>query len=134
MKIEDKADQVALVAEALRPAQVLKDRFVGSAYILGEGKDVDYLVLVGSMSAAIDLLAKAGYVLEGAESYDTSTFSSLRKDGLNVLITQSFAFFEGFAQAAEVCKYLGLKDREQRVKVHRILLDGESSEDPEDFE
>lgn len=103
---------------------------VGSTYIVGEGKDIDLLAFAEDRDAIETALQVRGYVREGGESYNPQEdeFVSMRKDEFNVILTSDREFFASWVQAAEVCKYLKLADKEQRVMVHRIIVDGWSAE------
>lgn len=104
---------------------------VGSTYILGAGKDIDVLVLCENKHDTLNVsgVVNSGWALETDEKYEGSEFFSIRKGDVNLLLTDDEEFFDGFAMAAEVCKYLKLADRAQRVAVHRIIRDGFDAED-----
>lgn len=102
---------------------------VGSTYSLGHGNDLDILVL-GDMYALSNTLEGMGWTRETLFiHYDNTDFISLRKDNVNLLLTDDQEFFERFKLAAEVCKVLNLADRRARILVHRVVRDGLSSEE-----
>jgi hypothetical protein len=103
---------------------------VGSTFILGEGKDVDWLFLVPDMREAAAFLLRKGWLNESGEPYpdEEDGFLSLRAGNVNVLLTQNVSFYEDFETAAHVCKLLKVADRNTRVKVHRAILYGELPE------
>lgn len=118
-------EAIALVGDVLGSIRGAPGKLVGSTYIQGTGQDFDVLHLVDSIDDAKAALLDDGFVLEGEESYDTSTFYSLRKGEVNALITADHDFYGGFIRAANVCRYLAVTDKAQRVAVHRIIMDGE---------
>lgn len=101
---------------------------VGSTYILGQGADIDILVLVPNRFQFANRMEKDGWVLEGAAHYPDNDFTSVRQGKYNVLITSDASWFARFKTAAEVCKALRLEDKEQRILVHSIVRDGMSAE------
>lgn len=98
---------------------------VGSDYILGEGADVDVLVRVSNLSDALDALADSGFEPDGTYIGTGVEFTSMRKEGLNIILTTHASFFDGFVTAAKVCRYLKIEDKADRVAIHRFLRDGE---------
>lgn len=58
--------------------------------------------------------------------YDTSgtnTWTSVRRDNLNLMITNSQEFFDGYKMATEVCIALKLENKADRIKVCQIVRD-----------
>lgn len=100
---------------------------VGSKFILGpdKGEDTDILIEVDDLDDASDALCNAGFEKGGSESVNEFWRSCLRKfDMLNVLLTDDPAYFDKWVQAAEVCRYLQLEEKDARVAVHMIVMDG----------
>lgn len=114
-----------VVAEIAHAAQTA---IVGSVYILGEGNDLDVLVRAEDANDAMDRLETEGYRPTGNPSGEEDDFLTLRKGHINVIVTQSQEFFDNFLEAAEVCKLLKLTSKQDRIAVHRVLMDGESAE------
>ena len=111
---------------------------VGSTYIVGEGKDVDFLFYVPDLNEAAAFLHRKGCEAESEKYDDINQFMSFRTrhsdiGEVNILVTADPDFFYGFKQAAEVCKYLHgagvthMQSRAHRVKVHAIVRDGASA-------
>lgn len=111
-------------------------QLVGSTYIMGQGKDIDMLFKVESLSEASEFLRRKGWDAE-SEAYELSNqqFMSFRAGNVNVLVTHDDEFFGGFLGAAEVCKYLRLRgyldigQRDVRVAIHAIVRDYKSAEE-----
>lgn len=99
---------------------------VGSTYILGEGNDVDIMWLVSDYQEATRLLIKDGY--EYDKDYEDDRFASLRKGEVNVIVTAEGLRYRNTLIAAEVCKYLKVWERDDRIAVHRIIRDGKTAE------
>lgn len=99
---------------------------VGSTYILGEGNDVDIMWLVSDYQEATRLLIKDGY--EYDKDYEDDRFASLRKGEVNVIVTAEEERYRNTLIAAEVCKYLKVAERDDRIAVHRIIRDGKTAE------
>jgi hypothetical protein len=129
----------AAVAEVQR-AVPHNDRYdvtgspVGSAYTVGEGNDIDVLLLVeredGDDQAIEDVmraLDEAGFSYTGDPSGDEDEFRTLRRGDINVIVTDEVDFFVRFMRAAEVCKFLGLRQKWERIGVHRILMNDEDA-------
>lgn len=129
-------EQVEAAKQELR--SVFGDRIndishVGSTYISGSGNDLDIVVWVEpeygkvGWGAADDceLLRNAGYHSTGHDSGEADDFMTFRKGDVNVMLTHDREFIVGFAQAAEVCKYVNaMLFREHGhglEKVHRIM-------------
>jgi hypothetical protein len=103
-------------------------QMVGSTYALGQGNDVDYLFLVKDMSVACEFLNRKRWALDSKVYKEMPQFLSFKAGRMNALITEDAHFFSDFIMAAEVCKVLRLEKREDRVKVHQILLYGATAE------
>jgi hypothetical protein len=129
-----------LIHEAIpRPDQftAVNVALVGTMYTHGEGHDYDYVVLVAGFNRAASDLQEAGFVLNSPDGYEVGQFASFRAGDVNVMLTEDEEFFDKFVAAAQVCKYVegllaarwpespGSLDREQRVKIHRIIMNGE---------
>lgn len=101
---------------------------VGSAYVLGEGNDADYVALVTYLDRTVEYLVARGWILGSSDTYPTDTFKSLRCGDYNVMVTADLATYEGYVLASEVCKVLQLKEKSDRIRVHRVIMDGENAE------
>ena len=101
-------------------------RLVGSEYIFGEGNDTDILWLTENAVSGRQYLIESGYDCESdtRPEYDDAKFYSLRQGRVNILVCADKEYYEKFLLAAEVCKGLQLKDRDDRVLVHKIVRDG----------
>jgi len=102
-------------------------QLVGSEYVFGEGKDTDVLWLTKDAVAARTYLIEHGYDCESdtRPEYNDAKFYSLRQGRVNILVCADEEYYDLTLRAVEVCKYLQLADRDQRVMVHKIVRDGE---------
>lgn len=102
--------------------------WVGSGYILGPDKaaDFDLLIYVEDKVAAEVAAFAAGFIPGGSADPQAmqDCWQSMRLGSINLLICDDLTFFNSWRIAAEACKYLGLEDKERRVNVHRIIMDG----------
>lgn len=103
----------------------VKCALVGSTYILGEGNDIDIMWLVSDYTEATRLLIKEGYVYD--KDYEDDRFASLRKDDVNIIVTAETDRYNNTLVACEVCKYLKVAARDDRIAVHRIIRDGKQA-------
>lgn len=120
----------AAALQVLSPADYDKATPVGSRYILPIApveSDLDILVLTSDLELVALRLTAAGFEREGGEHYPESEFRSYRKGDVNFIITEDPVFFDKFKVAAEVCRYLRLSSRDQRINVHNIIIRGESA-------
>jgi hypothetical protein len=101
---------------------------VGSTYALGQGKDLDVLILTDDMDRFCNELAFEDFTLEG-NAYAADGFRSMRKGDVNALVTQDRGFFDRTVLAAEVTKVLRVQTREDRIKVYRVIREGKKAEE-----
>lgn len=100
--------------------------------VVSNGSDWDWVVLVPSMKAAIIQLDGLGFELgssmEGRDIVDEPEipeFVSMSKGKLNLIVTKSEKFFDGFALATRTAAQLGLTMKQQRILLFRAILYGE---------
>lgn len=107
---------------------------VGSCEIQGEGNDVDVMVSAFAAHHAdpiADYLKSTGFIEQevlDSEEYGPGDFRSLRKNDVNVLLVWESDVRDKWIAAVEVCKYVETKTREQRVAIHKIIMDGEHAD------
>jgi hypothetical protein len=113
--------------EAFKVPGHIESQLVGSAYTVGDGaqaNDVDILVLVSDLDDAIDYCHCQGFCsMEGRKEYDIEVAHPVKRGVQNLLLTADRAWYLRFIAAAEVCRYLQLAERTQRVAVHKIVRD-----------
>lgn len=105
---------------------------IGSAsYMPDRATDVDFAVLLMERCNAIffaDALAKLPDPWFLCGDYDTKAgeWTSVRHHGMNVnlMLTHSRKFYDGYLIATEVCKVLRLEDKTDRINVCKIVRDG----------
>ena len=102
----------------------ISHQVVGSTYVFGEGNDKDVLVLVENAIQARNHALERGWRLETTREYEGTKFYSLRRGDDNVLIVEDPEYYADFLTASEVCRYLQLADKNDRVMVHKIIRDG----------
>ena len=103
---------------------------VGSMYIVGEGQDIDVLVLVQVLgNNDIQALEIEGWEYGGSIPGEGcgDNWISLKKKDINLLVTSDKEYYDKWITAAEVCKYLQdsgvILTKQQRVSVHSIIMD-----------
>jgi hypothetical protein len=106
---------------------------VGSSYIVGAGMDLDIVVLVGDKAPCIPDLTGNGYTYTSESEYDDDGFHCFRKGDVNVMLTDSVAWFEQFCTAAEVCRLLRLTSKADRVAVHLVIMNDSNAEDAREY-
>lgn len=121
------------------PANALYEP-VGSSVTVspyGEGEDIDWLVWFESKNDEVQFifdLAAAGFKPEGSQNYDPDLFVSYKKGTENFILTYKAEFFDAFIKARNLCQFLNLKNKEDRIAVHQAIIKGEfPSYDPTPF-
>lgn len=109
---------------------------VGSALYMPaeEVGDVDFVVLLGDGYEALQYMSDTlgdGDGWDWCGEYDTAfgEWGAIRRENVNLMITHSRAFFDGFKMAAQVCKALRLQSKIERITVHRVVRDGMSADE-----
>lgn len=113
--------------------EVLEVAPIGSAYILSpeEASDLDVLLLVEDATSSALLLCQQGFVAGGsnAPGPDQDSWWSLTKDRLNIIVCDDRDYFNLWKMATAVCKYLKVRDKNQRIDIHGIIMDGYEADD-----
>ena len=108
-----------------RHPQVAYASLVGSTAVLGEGADVDLLVMLEQGVKHKGWKAREESIPCLDNTYEGSgDFSASRAGVFNYIVVDDQELYSGWLAAGEVCKYLQLKDKAQRIAVHRIVRDG----------
>lgn len=101
---------------------------IGSFHAFGEGADEDYVVELSPITDVEDAVAElegVGYTVTSPTEYgENPRFVAMRKGRLNLLVTGDAEFAELSAAAFDVVRVLNLRDKAQRIAVHRIIVDG----------
>jgi hypothetical protein len=137
-------EAIQIATELTANKKVLKFDVVGSATFCEEANDLDIIVLADAPGflCAPDEVDGGDYVSRCARwmfgcgwdvpatRYDgeNDQWGTLRKGNVNLIVTISPKFYDGMKLASEVCTALKLKDKGDRVVVHRIVRDGFSAE------
>lgn len=116
------------MSDTPQPPGSIAVSMVGSTYVLGSGNDIDYVALVPSVEDAVEALLDDDWVLGSSDEYPTDAFKSLRRGKLNLMVTDSELFYKDYVLSSEVCKVLQLKDKLDRIRVHRVIMDCETAE------
>jgi hypothetical protein len=85
--------------------------------------DIDYLILVKRRDASA--VASLGFDLDqGGEHYEPSegNFNSWRSGNVNLIVTDSEWFYNGFILATNVAKALNLMCKRDRVTLFQAIL------------
>lgn len=86
--------------------------------------DIDYLVYTkNSRDFTITAYEDLDWELAGSMS-DQNDFYSLRRDKINLIVTQSLEFYSRFLLATEVAKRLNLLKKEDRITLFQAILYG----------
>lgn len=106
---------------------------VGSQYTVNpppEG-DTDLDFICQDTDKLIGFLLERGFYPESESKYEGSSakFQSFRKGALNILVTGCEYFLIRFLTARNLCRVLNLKEKRQRVIVHKYVLYGEIEHD-----
>lgn len=101
---------------------------IGSYHAFGEGADRDYVVLVRDQEEASGILADYGYTRtqdpNGGSGNGNDHFIAMRKEDINLMVTQDREFFNLSQRAFYVVKVLNLRDKGDRIRVHQLVVDG----------
>jgi hypothetical protein len=110
----------------------------GSSYTVDppvEDTDVDVLVLVKSLHLADELIEKHGYeqcLTEEAAQYRVETgfgdsWTAVRKGKVNLIIVEDLTLYARYVAATELAKTMNIKDKEERIKLFKLVKWGEWS-------
>lgn len=119
---------------ATKPCCIEKFELVGSALYKDNPNDLDFAVLTpqgpGAVLKGTDCHSVCRKLVnEGwsyCEDYQTDgDWQSIRKGVVNLIVTDDPEFYAGMVLAANVCAVLGLERKSDRVRVHRVIRDGE---------
>lgn len=98
---------------------------VGSTYILGEGADIDVLVLTAMpLQEAIRIAEEEDFTPDVDEVYTDAPFLSMRNGDVNLILTEDDGLVHRFVAAARVCRLLKVQDKDLRIALHQIIRDG----------
>jgi len=98
--------------------------------------DADYLVFVcptfeksanNCLSDLVKYFDQNGFIWEGSEHYQDmseNSFTSWRKDNINLIVTKNYNFCKNHINATALCKALNLLDKRDRVTVFQAILYG----------
>lgn len=110
----------------LPPSLVVQEhKHVGSTYICDPAPtdtDIDILLLVNDKTLFVNYLKSQGWVCHYHYDFHKTTFLSLKKGVLNIIVTSSPSYYYRFALAADVCKKLNLLKKEDRCMVHDAIV------------
>jgi hypothetical protein len=87
----------------------------------GEDSDTDILCLSFAPSSFKSKALLDGWKLDPGYGLGED-FPSFKKGKLNIILTGETEFFDSFVKAKEVCKALNLMKKEDRIKVHHIIM------------
>lgn len=121
-----------LLADLYRAKLMVDVIPIGSYHAFGEGHDKDYVLLVKEflpLDDVVDCLDEQGYTVSspdrGEDGYgESDVFIAMRKGELNVLVTDDYGFAERSRAAFDVVRVLRLHDKQDRIAVHKVVVDG----------
>lgn len=102
---------------------------IGSYFAFGAGRDMDAVLLVPQpelTSAAISLVELGFSPTQGDEGSGAGGdhFEAYRRDRWNILLTSTVKFAIDSRKAFEIVKLLNLREKQDRINVHKIIVDG----------
>jgi hypothetical protein len=112
-------------------SDVIKHRPVGSSNIPGvQANDRDLLLLVNDRLDFVNTCVEEfGWTYECGKdpgdkypAADGSTFSSLRKGQVNLIVTSLPHFYRGFSIGAAICEFFRVSRRPVRVFIHKVTI------------
>jgi len=104
------------------PGPTLGVSLVGSVAIYGTGADTDYIVLVSNQCEwALDAVQVASWRYDGNYSNPDAEFTSLRKDGVNLIVTDKPWLFESFLIATDIMRRIA-HIAPQHDKIKRVIM------------
>lgn len=118
---------------------VLQHRLIGSAAFMPEqAADVDFALLIDE-DQVLTLGEYVRHHLVGEQDfsmcgdYDAGNgfnkiWTSVRRGNLNLMVTDDADWYEKYTTAMEVCKYLQIGSKDQRIAICRIVRDGWTAE------
>lgn len=87
-------------------------------------KDTDYLYYIpkDKLQDKLKECLKAGYKIDGNYEEMKGKFISLRKNTINIILSDNYLWCYQFLKANELCKKLQLADKDKRIAVHEAFL------------
>lgn len=121
-------DELAAGADFIRGLPDVADFApIGSALYIESPADVDYAVMLSAPNAVdyANAICASNSGWEACGEYDThdGSWCAIRRGNLNLMLTHSREFFDGYKLAMEVCKLLRLTDKQDRIDVCRVVRD-----------
>lgn len=106
--------------------RVIKWALIGSALYMAHAADVDFIVLVNddAIKYAQELVETGWARCCGDYDNRDMSWTSIRRGNVNLMITHDSAFYGRYERAMQVCKYLQLTNKGDRVAVCQIVRDG----------
>lgn len=83
--------------------------------------DPDFIAYTPDLSGAIRRMIGVGYAPDLDGVYEDTSWVSVRRGPVNVVLTCSHDRFLNTARAQRVCEYLRIVDREERIRVFHII-------------
>lgn len=117
--------------ETLRPQGLRDWALVGSAAWMPDPADIDFIVRIENPVGLYSYLTSLGWQdCDKIGVYEMQgEWMAVRKGNINLLLTADRDWMTRMIQATEVCKYLRLTDKSQRVAVNQIIRDGKLADD-----
>jgi len=98
----------------------------GSSYVCNPpilDTDVDYIILVSSITGACAELGKNGFRHCSQYPNLNGKFLAMRKGELNFIITVDHIYYLRYVAATELSKIMNLKEKEDRINLFHAILD-----------
>lgn len=108
---------------------------IGSYHAFGEGRDKDFVLYFSPLTdmpvdEAVEILESLGYknnsrTPQNDEDYpEDDHFVAMRKDDINLMVTDDLQFYINSKRAFNVVCGLSLTSKADRILVHQIVVDG----------
>lgn len=133
MNIGHEIEQMVSESFVLHP--MLEVERIGSSLYHPLAKDVDFVALVGNVEWwSIDAVERCGWSFCSANPWKYKDgWQALRKGNLNLMVTADKAWFDATVLASRVCQAARLFEKEDRIRVMRVIREGLDPEDARDY-
>lgn len=84
--------------------------------------DEDWLCYVKDVDVFVELAIKMGYYITSEDDYEIEYFTSMRKEDVNLIITQESEFFNKFICASNLAKRFNLLHKDDRIALFQGVL------------
>ena len=106
----------------------MKSSPFGSATVLEEGADLDYLVFNDNLARVFLWLLQEGFTFTGTDleyikRKSGPSFTTFRKGVYNIIVMHKYESYRKYIEANKLCVELRLTKKEDRVRVFQLVGD-----------